>query len=310
MPSSFTPSLRFTLQFPGEGINLWGDIQNSGVFTLMDYATAGWLNKTITGDYSLTTANGATDEARAAMLKFNGALAADAAITIPSVSKHYFVFNNTNKTLTFTTGAGSTVAVAAGDKTVVCCDGSSVHTTTFGGFALKDYIDQAILATTGSLPATTGNEDKVLQVQGGAWLPTAINADSAAVRLGTATNRFMTPGDEYNALSEVTLYQNAGTLVTGSAAGTTLDNTLFTNATIVLAANATLPNLTNPVVNKQGRIRFVQDATGSRTLAVGSNWKRSGGALALTTTANAIDILRYDIISSTYIEYTISRNPT
>lgn len=301
MPSSYSSSLRFELQFPGENISLWGERLNNGVFSLVDYALAGWLNKTITGDYSLTTANGTTDEARAAMLKFNGTLTAAATITVPSVSKQYFVFNNTDKTLTFTTGAGGTVSIAAGDKNFVSCDGSAVHTVSFGGYALKDYIDQAILATTGSLPATTGNEDKVLQVQGGAWVPTAINADAAAVRLGTATNRLLSPGDTYNALAEVTLTD---------AATIAVDMSTFINGVVTLGGNRTLGNPTNAKPGQTGRIRFIQDGTGTRTLTVSSNWKRSGGALALSTAPGTIDILRYDVISSTYIEYSISRNPS
>jgi hypothetical protein len=73
MPSSWSASLRFELQFTGENINLWGDKLNA-VLQHADYAIAGWLNKTITGDYPLTTANAGDDEARAAMIKFSGTL--------------------------------------------------------------------------------------------------------------------------------------------------------------------------------------------------------------------------------------------
>jgi hypothetical protein len=51
--------------------------------------------------------NTASDEARMAHLKFTGTLAANATITIPSVSKSYWIWNATNKTLTFTTGAAT-----------------------------------------------------------------------------------------------------------------------------------------------------------------------------------------------------------
>jgi hypothetical protein len=71
MPSSWSASLRFELQFTGENINLWGDKLNA-VLSHADYAVAGWLTKALTGDYTLTTANAGDDEARAAMLKFTG----------------------------------------------------------------------------------------------------------------------------------------------------------------------------------------------------------------------------------------------
>ena len=40
MPSSWSPSLRFELQFTGENINLWGDKLNA-VLGHADYAVAG-----------------------------------------------------------------------------------------------------------------------------------------------------------------------------------------------------------------------------------------------------------------------------
>ena len=44
MPSSWSASLRFELQFTGENINLWGDKLNV-VLQHADYAVAGWLTK-------------------------------------------------------------------------------------------------------------------------------------------------------------------------------------------------------------------------------------------------------------------------
>ena len=166
MPSSFSPSLRANLQFPGEGINTWGLILNEQVITPLDYAIAGWLNLTVSADYSLTTANGSTDEARAAAIKLNGTPAANFAITIPSVSKGYFAFNNTAKVATITTGAGATVGIDAGDKNFTWCDGSGVHQITFGGLGLKDYII-ATGATAGAVPSPIGSALKFLYVDAG-----------------------------------------------------------------------------------------------------------------------------------------------
>lgn len=171
MPSSWSPSLRFELQFTGENINLWGDKLNV-VLQHVDYAVAGWLNKAITGDYALTTANAADDEARAAMIKFSGALSANATITVPPVSKSYFLFNNTNKVLTITTGSGSTVTIDAGDKLLVACDGANVHHAFyFGGYGLKDYIT-AQTASAGAVPGTTGHLGKFLKVTADGGAPT------------------------------------------------------------------------------------------------------------------------------------------
>jgi len=164
MPSSWSPSLRFELQFTGENINLWGDKLNT-VLSHADYAVAGWLIKPLTGDYALTTANAGDDQARAAMLKFTGALAVEATITIPAVSKSYFVFNATNRTLVFTTGAGATVTVDAGDRASIFCDGANVLTPGYGAYDIKTYI-AAMSASAGAVPGVTGNAGRFLYTDG------------------------------------------------------------------------------------------------------------------------------------------------
>jgi hypothetical protein len=160
MPSSWSASLRFELQFTGENINLWGDKLNA-VLQHVDYAIAGWLTLSVTGDTTLTTANAGDDQARAAMIKLTGTPAANFNLIIPSVSKNYFVQNATGKAVTVTTGAGATVLIDAGDKTVVFCDGSNVNTLNFGGLDLKQYI-QAFSASAGAVPSPLGNAGKFL----------------------------------------------------------------------------------------------------------------------------------------------------
>ena len=71
---------------------------------------------------------------------------------------------------------------------------------------------------------------------------------------------------------------------------------------VTLGGNRTLANPTNVVAGQSGVIRVVQDGTGSRTLAYGSNWKFSNGAApVLTTTINAVDLLVYFVESSSRI---------
>lgn len=174
MPSSYTASLRFELQGVGENLNTWGLRLNSAL-SRIDKAIAGLTTIALTGDYALTSSNG-DDEARSALLKFTGA--GPWTVTIPSVSKNYLIWNACAATVTITTGAGSTVAIEAGSKVVVFCDGSGVGTLGFGGYDLKTYIDSAVLAATGSLPAVTGNAGKFLYCDGVTWAPrTAVAAD-------------------------------------------------------------------------------------------------------------------------------------
>ena len=199
MPSSWSSSLRFELQFTGENINLWGDKLNA-VLTHADYAVAGVLTKALSGNYTLTTANAGDDEARAAVLKFTGA--GPVTVTIPSVTKIYAVWNACSAAVTLTTGAGAVVAVQAGEVAQVACDGANVvrvQGTSFGGqpltgladptsaqgAATKAYVDAvAFTANAGILPGQVGNAGKVLKTDGtvASWqsLSTADLSDNAA----------------------------------------------------------------------------------------------------------------------------------
>jgi hypothetical protein len=163
MPSSWSPSLRFELQFTGENINLWGDKLNA-VLSHADYAVAGWLTKPLGGNTALSTANAGDDEARAAMIKFTGA--GPFTVTVPSVSKAYLVWNACAGALTLTTGAGATVTVDPGDIVHVACDGGNVRTPGYGGLSLKDFIAASALAASGSLPGVTGAAGKFLTTDG------------------------------------------------------------------------------------------------------------------------------------------------
>lgn len=97
MPSSYSTRLRFELQATGENRATWGNKAN-GDFNLVEAAIAGASSIVLTdADHTLTTVNGATDEARSAILIVTGTLTAARTITIPTVTKTYVIAN-------FTTG--------------------------------------------------------------------------------------------------------------------------------------------------------------------------------------------------------------
>lgn len=93
-----------------------------------------------------------------------------------------------------------------------------------------------------------------------------------------------------NAPSYTSTFQ---TLTFGSTI--TWDQTKGSASAVTLTGNATL-SITNVVAGMYGLIRVTQDATGSRTLTLPSGSKVINGgvgAVALTTTANATDVLSY-----------------
>ncbi len=181
MPSSFTPRLRLELQAAGENLNTWGAPKLNNVISRLDFSVAGWTTIALTGNYALSASNG-DDEARSAMLKFTGAGAY--AVTIPSVSKRYDVWNALSGALTVTTGAGASVTLQPSEKCPVICDAANVYRlqgTEFGGARLtgvadptgaqdaatKQYVDAAGFSLAGGvLPGQSGNAGKVLKTDG------------------------------------------------------------------------------------------------------------------------------------------------
>jgi hypothetical protein len=128
MPSTYSDSLRLELIANGEQTNAWGTTTNNNLGTLLEEAIAGVKSITITGNYTLTTANATTDDARNAVLVFNGVLTANATITIPSKKKLYVVRNNTTGSydLLVKTAAGTGTTVQFGETAFLFCDGSNV----------------------------------------------------------------------------------------------------------------------------------------------------------------------------------------
>lgn len=107
---------------------------------------------------------------------------------------------------------------------------------------------------------------------------------------------------DQSALPEVALTSSAGSVAINGASGTFF-------AINPLGENTTLANMTNPVVGRCGRIRVVQDGTGGRTMAFGSNYKwQNGVAGILSTGAGDVDVILYDVIASNYILLAIMKD--
>ena len=85
MPSTFTSSLRLVKQATGENTETWGDIFNQQFADLADVAVAGYASVSLSDtDKTLTTAEGASDEARYMFLRFTGTLTANRRIFVPA----------------------------------------------------------------------------------------------------------------------------------------------------------------------------------------------------------------------------------
>ena len=179
VPSSYTLSCRFTLQATGENNNTWGTILNNGVFALVDYAIAGRLAFTLSGVKTLTTALGATDEARVAMIDVTGGTGGK--VVIPASSKGYFVRNVASGNVVFSANGAQDATFQWGDIGPIWTDGNFVHQLRLSNLNLRDYIASQVTGG-GNLPSPTGNLNKVLivldQGLGPTWLPGLVGAAS------------------------------------------------------------------------------------------------------------------------------------
>jgi len=104
-----------------------------------------------------------------------------------------------------------------------------------------------------------------------------------------------------------------GVTVTGTAIATTdtdatntgsvtLDFATNQNFVLTLTGNVTLANPSTEQVGQSGFIAFIQDSTGSRTVALGTDYETPAAAgLTLTSTASATDLVPYLVVASNRI---------
>ena len=129
------------------------------------------------------------------------------------------------------------------------------------------------------------------ELEGTAGIPS--EASASEIWTGSETGKYISPDKLFDSAAPTTL-SDAATIAVDMATGI--------NFNVTLGGNRTLGNPTNAKAGQSGRIRVVQDGTGSRTLAFGSNWKHVGSAPTIATAAAAVDLFAYFVNDSTNIE--------
>ena len=95
-----------------------------------------------------------------------------------------------------------------------------------------------------------------------------------------------------------------GSTQTASISGSTvLDFQTYQNFILTFGGAVTLANPSTEAVGQSGFIIIIQDGTGGRTLAIGSDYETAGGAgLTISTAANAVDVVPYVVKASGSIQ--------
>lgn len=135
MADSYTTSLRLRKQVTNTNLNVWGDYLNDNVIEMLDDAVAGVATISLaSGDATLTTNNGTSDQSRAAVLYISGTGGVARTVTIPSVEKLYRVRNGGTSTVLFKTASGTGVSVLQGTSADIYCDGTECYRTGVSGW--------------------------------------------------------------------------------------------------------------------------------------------------------------------------------
>ena len=163
MASSYSPSLKIELIGNGDQSGTWGTTTNNNLGTILEQAITGVQTITmVNADYTLTSFNGVSDEARNAVLVATGTNSAIRQIICPLVEKLYVIFNNTTGGFAITIGGatGSIITIPNGTTAQVYCDGTnffSSQTGSAGNFNVNGNLSVGgTTALSGALTGTTG----------------------------------------------------------------------------------------------------------------------------------------------------------
>jgi len=196
MASSYSPSLKIELIGNGDQSGTWGTTTNNNLGTILEQAITGVQSIVMSNaDYTLTSYNGVSDEARNAVLVVTGTNSAIRQIICPLVDKLYVIYNNTTGGFAITIGgiSGSTVSIPNGVTAQAYCDGTNFYssqTGSAGNFTVNGTLTATGLTDTGNM--SVGG---TLGVTGATTLTTGsisgvVTAPTAAA--GTSTTQLAT----------------------------------------------------------------------------------------------------------------------
>ena len=181
MASTYSPSLKITLMGDGDQSGLWGQTTNTNLGTLIEQAITGVTSIVMSNaNYTLSSLNGVTDEARNAVLVVTGTNNAVRDLIPPVVKKLYIVANNTGGgyAVRVIGATGTGVSIPSGATQVVYCDGTNFIA------ASGAFVNGAVLGVSG----------------GGTGLNT-LTANNVILGNGASSPTFVAPGTTGNVLT-------------------------------------------------------------------------------------------------------------
>jgi hypothetical protein len=232
MAINYTTLLGLAQPVTGTEANTWGEVVNDEITALLDSAIAGTATISVTaGDVTLTSVDGAADQARMAILVATGTPGVTRNIVAPAQSKSYIVVNQSDSSVILKGSATTGVAVRAGQAATCVWNGTDFE------IAASGDVDGPSSATDNAIARYDGTTGKLIQ------------------------NSSVTIDDSNNVSGVVQL--NA-TTVAATTGNITTVNATTVNATTVDTTNIEVTNLKAKDGTAAGSIA---DSTGIVTLA-------------------------------------------
>ena len=310
MASSYTSRIRLTKQGDGDNPNTWGTVLNDQVIDIIDDAIASYTTVSIgsAATVTLTENQGATDEARSAILHFKGSVGGShntISLIIPAKSKQYVINNAVSANTTASdivkmkTAGGDGYNIPLGSVGLVVCDGTSVLPTNAKGFSFGTAASADIGVCATNVPDTSLADIRYLRVS------TSQNASLIGSKFiigaSASTPVNFVVGSNARTYSPIVTVTDAACISVNMALGN--------NFLVTLAGNRTLKKPVNCTVGQGGNIYLVQDGTGSRTLSYNTVWQFvSASVPTLSTGAADVDMLVYNARSSATVDAVLLQN--
>ena len=228
--TNFTPLLGLALPTTGDLSGTWGTTVNDAITDLLDDAVAGTVTLSADADVTLTTTNGANNQARSAVILWtasNGATTRN--ITAPAQSKAYVVINaGTGSVVIRGSGPTTGVTLVTGEKALCAWNGSDfvkVATSVVGGVTSVAATVPSIFSIAGSPITSSGTlamtySGTALPVANGGTSLTTLTANNVILGNGTSAPLFVAPGTNGNVLtSNGTTWQSTTPAASGASKG-------------------------------------------------------------------------------------------
>jgi hypothetical protein len=158
MAINYTTLLGLAQPVTGTEANTWGDVVNDEITALLDSAIAGTATISVTaGDVTLTSVDGAADQARMAILVATGTPGVARNIIAPAQSKSYIVVNQSDSSVILKGSATTGVAVRAGQAATCVWNGTDFE------IAASGDVDGPASATDNAIARYDGTTGKLIQ---------------------------------------------------------------------------------------------------------------------------------------------------